>query len=63
MSRWGRGGMVGVGKAIWEHEQTEKIAAAIIRAECGIKHEHGSDAEKDRCECCQSRRDPPMCAT
>lgn len=55
--------MVGVGKAIWEHEQTEKIAAAIIRAECGIKHEHGSDAEKDRCECCQSRRDPPMCAT
>ena len=49
-NRWGRGGMVGVGKARHEHERTEQRAAEILREEHGVRHQPGERA--DLCPLC-----------
>lgn len=51
MSAWGKGGLVGVRKAIWEHERTQLRAAAILATECGTRHETGT--RTDLCPKCQ----------
>lgn len=48
---WGRGWEVGVRKSIWEHERTLRIAAELLHAECGVRHETGT--RKDLCPNCQ----------
>lgn len=48
---WGNGGMVGVRKAIYEHERMQERAAAILAVECGTRHETGS--RTDLCPGCQ----------
>lgn len=50
---WGRGGMVGVRKAICRHEQMLKQAAAILAEECGTKHKPG---EHELCPKCQEHK-------
>lgn len=50
---WGRGGMVGVRKSIWRHEQTMKIAQDILTKEHGIKHK---DGEHELCPICQQSK-------
>ena len=55
MSRWGRGGMVGVGKAISAHERTLRRAADILADEHVVKHAPGS--RLDLCPLCQRERD------
>lgn len=47
---WGRGGMVGVRKAIWKHEKTLQQAASILQAECGNRHKLG---EHELCPKCR----------
>ena len=54
---WGRGGMVGVRKAIWEHERVQKMAAEILATECGTRHETGTRA--DLCPKCQTQHATP----
>lgn len=49
---WGKGGMVGVGKAIWQHQKVQEQAARILKAECGTRHQTGT--RKDLCPKCQS---------
>jgi hypothetical protein len=55
---WGRGWEVGVRKAIWEHERTLGIAAEILAAEHGVKHEAG--ARRDLCPICRSMEAKPQ---
>jgi len=50
--RWGRGGMVGVRKAIYAHEKAQEQAAAILVRECGVDHRTGDRA--DLCPMCQA---------
>jgi hypothetical protein len=50
---WGRGGMVGVRKAIWQHDQTIKRAEAILSDECGKRHVIG---EHNLCPKCREHR-------
>lgn len=50
MSAWGRGGTVGVRKAIWKHEQTLRQAAAILATECGTRHKTGEHELCPKCE-------------
>ncbi|MEN6533342.1 MAG: hypothetical protein ABFD89_06745 [Bryobacteraceae bacterium] len=50
MTRWGRGGMVGVGKAVWKHEQTIRQAEAILSQEHGTRHQPG---EHELCPKCR----------
>lgn len=68
MSRWGRGGMVGVHKAIWQNEQTNKHAARILADECDtsrtveIKGEkvtfgHKLGERSDLCPKCKAHQD------
>lgn len=47
---WGKGGMVGVRKAIWKHDQMLKQAAFILLTECGQQHKLG---EHELCPKCQ----------
>ena len=51
---WGRGGMVGVRKAIWQHEQTMKQAEVILAAECGTRHKLG---EHELCPKCREHKE------
>ena len=51
---WGRGGMVGVRKAIWRHEQTLKQAAVILAEECGTRHKLG---EHELCPKCREYKE------
>lgn len=52
MTRWGRGGLVGVRKAIYEHERLQKQAAVILEREHGVGHRPGERA--DLCPKCQT---------
>lgn len=47
---WGKGGMTGVGKAIWQHERAQILAAAILEKECGDKHVTGSHSLCPKCQ-------------
>ncbi len=47
---WGRGGMVGVRKAIWRHEQTIRHAETILAEEHGTRHK---DGEHELCPKCR----------
>jgi hypothetical protein len=51
---WGKGGMVGVRKAIWQHEQVQRQAAEILAIECGTRHETGT--RPDLCPKCKQAR-------
>lgn len=47
---WGRGGMVGVRKAIWRHDQTIRQAETILAEEHGTRHKEG---EHELCPKCR----------
>ena len=49
---WGTGGMVGVRRAIYQHERVQEQAARILEAECGTVHETGT--RRDLCPKCQA---------
>lgn len=51
---WGRGGMVGVRKAIWKNEQTLRNAEIILMQECGSRHQVG---EHSLCPKCKRERE------
>ena len=52
---WGRGGQVGVNKAIYAHERALRQAAVILELECGLRHKLGERV--DLCPRCQANRD------
>lgn len=54
MSNWGRGGMVGVQKLIWQHGQDQARAAVILQEEHGKRHEPGTRC--DLCPTCQQEK-------
>ena len=51
---WGRGGMVGVRKAIWRHEQTIRQAETILAEEHGTRHKEG---EHELCPKCRELKE------
>lgn len=53
MSSWGRGGMVGVGKAIDEHDRTEGAARLILEKEHGTPEGHDPGTRPDLCGLCE----------
>ncbi|MDP3937094.1 MAG: hypothetical protein Q8R92_03055 [Deltaproteobacteria bacterium] len=54
MASWGRGGMVGVRKAIYTHERTLRLASVILADEHGDKHAPGT--RRDLCPKCAGAR-------
>lgn len=48
--RWGKGGMVGVRKAIWQHERAISQAEVILSKEHGIRHKEGEHAICPKCQ-------------
>lgn len=50
MPSWGKGWEVGVRKAIYQHEKTERLAAEILETECGKRHETGTHSLCPRCQ-------------
>lgn len=50
MSTWGKGGFVGIRKALWRHEQAMKRAEVILREEHGTRHKPG---EHKLCPLCR----------
>lgn len=46
---WGRGGMVGVRKAFYQHAQTIRRAEVILAQEHGIWHESGARSLCPKC--------------
>ena len=53
-SGWGRGGMVGVHKALWQHGQALARAAVILQEEHGKRHDPGTRC--DLCPTCQREK-------
>lgn len=51
---WGRGGMVGVSKAIYQHEQTIRLAETILAEEHGTRHKPG---EHELCPKCRELKE------
>jgi hypothetical protein len=51
---WGKGGLVGVRRAVWEHDKSTEQAARILADEHGVRHEPGS--RKDLCPKCQAEQ-------
>lgn len=51
---WGRGGMVGVRKAIHRHEQTIRQAETILAEEHGTRHKEG---EHELCPKCREYKE------
>lgn len=50
MSRWGKGGFVGINRAIARHEAVIKQAEKILIEEHGKRH---ADGEHELCPLCQ----------
>ena len=46
---WGKGGMVGVNKAIHRHEQAMRQAEAILSQEHGLRHKPGKHGLCPKC--------------
>lgn len=46
--------MVGVRRAIYEHQRAQELAARILETECGTVHETGTRA--DLCPKCQAHQ-------
>lgn len=51
---WGKGWEVGLNKAIYQQRMAQELAAVILDAECGTKHETGT--RTDLCPKCQEAR-------
>jgi hypothetical protein len=56
---WGKGGLVGVRKAIWRHEQTIKRAEVILAEEHGTRHKEGEHELCPKCRDFKARTNAP----